>query len=120
MFDLNIFCFQALWSEVFALSNSLAGLREKLSSCETNIAMFRDRANMRGDRIREGLVGYLAHSLKVEEAIALRKFKCQTLLSDVKRLHELYLHLKQSRQEAILRVQRLGAVRGAKEALGVL
>ena len=89
--------YQSLWSEVFALSNSLTNLRDKLDSCTTNIDTFREQADLRGDTIREGLVDYLSHSLKVEQAIALRQFKAKRLLSDTKRLHELYMWMRQNR-----------------------
>lgn len=110
--------YQALWTEVFSLESSLGNMKEKLESCASNIQAFRETSMKRADFVREDLVSYLAHSLKVEQAIQLRQFKAKRLLSDTQRLQDLYVYLRDctSRDETLLAWKQICQMRDATAA----
>merc|ERR1712166_222914 len=107
--------YQALWSEVFSLSNSLGSMKSKLTSCASNIEAFREASTQRADSVREDLVSYLAHSLQVEQAIHIRQFRAKRLMSDTKRLQDLYAWLREtsSRDGLLVSWSQLGEMRDA-------
>lgn len=110
--------YQALWSEVFSLSNSLSSMQGKLVSCADNIEAFREASTKRADSVREDLVSYLSHSLQVEQEINLRQFRAKRLLSDTKRLQDLYAWLREnsSRDELLVSWKQMGEMRDSTAA----
>jgi len=88
--------YQALWSELEALSTGLCDLNDTLESSCGSVESFQEESLRKADEIRNNMVAYLDHSMQVTQYIKDSQFEMKRALSDSQRLQELHLHLHET------------------------
>jgi len=86
--------FQQMWSDLNSLADSQGDLQENVKSFEESVEVFKEGALNRCKQIKMDTVGYQGHTLKVSQAMKDFRFEVNRALSDINRLQELFMYMK--------------------------
>merc|ERR1712205_212259 len=86
--------FQQMWSDLNVLADNQGDLQENVKSFQESVEVFKEGALEHCKQFKVDTIGYQGHALQVSQAMKDFRFEVNRALSDINRLQELHMYMK--------------------------
>lgn len=92
--------FEQMWTDINALGDTQADLQENLQVFQGHVDHFKESALDHCKQNKEATISYQSHAMEVNQSTKDFRFEVNRTLSDIMRLQELYLHMRDTSSAA--------------------